>query len=430
MPSIDEKIRRQAEFVDTQLFNLPEPPFENAQHVVRSCLQDFSNGVVNLLDGGSSSNGFLSRWTQLSEDFADIVQKIKPMFVFKDPSDRRVPELFVIDDESSSEMGGSSRMPSPQLKRQHDDPFTTTPNKRHNNDGNFGRSGSTTPFAANSSNGGSFTRPKQESSLDLTPPSRMRPPPQPRRGRETPFDCFLDSGKKFMTIAEVREIISSHRQPGHPGDVPAAAREEICLMAVALWKSPLEKLADETFSMLRTAVLGVLKSQRTLGKYQQTELFRKSERHIVKFLEIHQNKQRVILQAFHNLESYKLFTVNNEAFMRYKAEELRLLQSKRREYRVRCHVDKMAFLNKKTISDAQRPAAEKAVTDEQLGPDPFALEIDTAAFVRGYYRTAGSRFADNLCQSLVGNLFKNIKEEIKFLLEKHLELDTGDCKSS
>ena len=422
MPSIDEKIRRQAEFVDTQLLNLPEPPFENAQHVVRSCLQEFSNGVVNLLDGGSSSNGFLSRWTQLSEDFAGTIQKIKPMFVFKDPSDNRVPELFVIDDESSSEMGGSSRMPSPQLKRQHDDPFIT-PNKRHLNDGSFGRSSSTTPS-------GSFTRPKQEGPFDTaTPPSHMRPPPQPRRGRETPFDSFLNSGKKFMTIAEVRDTIASHRQPGHPGNVPAAAREEICLLAVALWRPPLEKLADETFSMLRTAVLGVLRSQRTLGKYQQTELFRKSERHILKFLGDHQNKQRIVLQGFYNLESYKLFTVNNEAFMRYKAEELQLLQSKRREHRVRCHVNKMAFLNKKTISDAQRPAAEKAVTDEQLGPDPFALEIDTAAFVRGYYRTAGSRFADNLCQSLVGNLFKNIKEEIKFLLEKHLELDTGDCKS-
>jgi hypothetical protein len=56
---------------------------------------------MNLLDSGSSSNSSLTI-KQLSEVFADIIQRMELMFVFKDPSDKRIPKLFVIDNESSS----------------------------------------------------------------------------------------------------------------------------------------------------------------------------------------------------------------------------------------------------------------------------------------------------------------------------------------
>lgn len=72
---------------------------------------------------------------------------------------------------------------------------------------------------------------------------------------------------------------------------------------------------------------------------------------------------------------------------------------------------------------------ERAVTDDRLGPDPFRLEIETAAYVRGYYKIAGLRFSENLCQGILGNLFRKIQQEIPFLLENYLELNTGDSKT-
>jgi hypothetical protein len=53
-------------------------------------------------------------------------------------------------------------------------------------------------------------------------------------------------------------------------------------------------------------------------------------------------------------------------------------------------------------------------------------QIDTAAWVRGYYRVAGHRFADNVLQNILGGLFKKIKAEIPGLLEGLLGLNEGD----
>jgi hypothetical protein len=45
-----------------------------------------------------------------------------------------------------------------------------------------------------------------------------------------------------------------------------------------------------------------------------------------------------------------------------------------------------------------RRAAE--IGDEQLGPDPFKLELEVAAYIRGYYMTAGLHFVDSVCLSV------------------------------
>jgi hypothetical protein len=114
--------------------------------------------------------------------------------------------------------------------------------------------------------------------------------------------------------------------------------------------------------------------------------------------------------------------------LRYQEEELKILQAKRRDKRVHCYVQKQAHLSKKPLSDAARLQQEKSVTDDELGPDPFKLEIETAAYVRGYYKTAGYRFADCLCQSILGNLLRTIQKEIPSLLENYFQLNTGDGK--
>ena len=407
MPSIDEKIKAQAELVDSQLAHLPELPNENVQHVVRQCLQSFSNGVQRLLEGGQASNEFLSEWTQLSLDFAEVIQLMKPKFVITDASDSALPEVISLDDDSDN----SSRISSPRSqvpKRQMENPSTPVA-KRQTLDP---RSGS---FAAPG-----FLRSKNEGDN----PVEFRRPSNGKKS--TPFDKYQSAGKRFMTIAEVRTIISKHRRPGHPGIVTDSAREEICLMSLWPWDGPLQVLSDVTFQKLRSAVLRVM--DRTLGHYRQTDLFRLARRKILESLGQHQADQRRSLNALYALETYKLFTLNEPAFLKYQQEELKILQAKRREIRVSCYVKKQAALSKKALSDVSRLQLEKSVTDDELGPDPFKLEIETAAYVRGYYRTAGYRFSDNLCQSILGNLLKNIQKEIPFLLETHFELNRGDSK--
>jgi hypothetical protein len=411
MPSIDERIKAQAQLVDAQLGQLPELPNDNVQHVVRQCLQEFSNGVRRILEGGQASNEFLSDWTQLSLDFAEAIQVMKPMFIVTDPSDLTYPEVISLDDDSDdSSLRAMSSPRAPIGKRPMENPSTPIP-KRQSLDP---RSGShCTP---------NFLRPKNEDER----PKQFRHPSNGRKS--TLFDRYHSAGKKFMAIAEVRTIISKHRRPGHPGIVTDAAREEICLTSIWPWDGPVKTLSDATFQMLRSAVLRVM--DRTLGHYKQTDLYRMSKRRILDFLGQHQADQRRALDAFYELETYKLFTLNEPAFLKYQEEELKLLQAKRREKRVGYYIQKQAHLSKKTLSDASKVQLEKTVTDDELGPDPFRLEIETAAYVRGYYKTAGYRFADNLCQSILGNVLKSIQKEIPFLLESFFDLNNGDGKLS
>jgi hypothetical protein len=401
MPSIDEKIKAQAQHVNAQLSRLPELPNDNVQHVVRQCLQEFSNGVRDILEGGHDQNQFLSDWSQLSIDFADAIQKIKPMFIITDGSDQTFPEIINVDDDSdNSKMSSTQASP---YKRANEDPFS--------------------PGAKRQNLMGSFKPKVEEGSSNISP---SIPRHNTSKKRSTPFDAYLNAGKRFMTIAEVRRVISKHRRPGHPDNVSDAAREEICLLSIQSWNQPLKKLADTTFHMLQTAIMGAMES--SLGQYKQTDLFRKSKRKILELLGQHQAEQRRILEEFYALETYKLFTVNNEDFIRYKTEELNLLKEKRRQRRVSCYVQRQNYLSKKTLTETAKIQQEKAVTDEQLGPDPFGLEIETAAYVRGYYKTAGHRFADNVCQSILGNTFRKIHLEIPHLLENYLDLNTGDGK--
>jgi len=118
MPSIDEKIRARVRLVDTQLNLLPELPNDNVQHVVRQRLQEFSNGVQGILEGSrsSSSNNFLSQWSELSTDFAEAIQSIKPKFIITDASDDILsrPEIINLDDDDSD---SGSLMSSPSTLR-------------------------------------------------------------------------------------------------------------------------------------------------------------------------------------------------------------------------------------------------------------------------------------------------------------------------
>lgn len=416
MPKINAKIQAQTEEVDRLLNALPELPNHNVQHIVRAQLQKFSNGVQRLLEGGSTSNSFLSAWSQLSIDFRDAIQTMKPMFIYTDPSDEKLPEVIDIDDSDS-------------------DPTNLTPNSRVNVKRAPG-SDFVTPVAqrqqiangAQANRHPSTPKTKQEDSCPSSPVSQRRIAPlKPLRRSSTAFKEFLNAGKSFMNLAEVRSYIAKHKRPGLPDHIDDAAKEDVCLHAVRPWNLPLERMAQQTFEMLCNAVLGMLDS--SLGMYKQTELYRASRRHIQEFLRMHAAEQRTTLDALYSLEAYKLFTINNSAFEIYKVEELKRLQDARRNRRVNCYVDAQARLGRKELTDIARQNARKQVTDDKLGPDPFANEVQLAAYVRGYYKTAGFRFADNVCQTIQGNMFRKIHAEILGLLESHLNLNEGDGKS-
>jgi hypothetical protein len=414
MPTINQKITEQAESVDEKLRQLPELPHQNVQHVVRQCLQQFSNDVSSLLQGGVNSNDFLSEWSTISMNFGQIIQKIKPTFVFTDPSDQPRPEVIDLDGSDAD------TVVSTQSNRKRLNEFDSPIGKRpHFND-------SPIPLGRGFF-GGERSRPKEEATSPASSITYRNFTPG-RNQKSSVFDTYISLNKRFKTIRQVRSIIAKHQRPGHPENVTDAAREELCLESLKAWKGPRDTLASATFSKLRSAVLGAL--NRCLGNYRQTDLYKRSKRHLEEWLRMHYKEQEVYLESFLELEQYKLFTINSDAFKQYKAEELPILQSRRRDYRAKICAENQARSEGKSNDGARIKSILKGITDEQLGTDPFAQEIDLAAYVRGYYRTAGLRFADNLCQNIQGMLFRRVEQQIPFLLEGLLGINGADSKYS
>jgi GTPase SAR1 family protein len=415
LDNIEEKIKAQAHEVDLALSSLPELPDENVQHVVMDRLQKISNGVVNLLAGGPRSNGFLSSWSQLTYDFRNAIESIKPMFSYKHGSDMTRPDREYIDLLDSDDDQAIPVTPTPSRKRPPPDLFNSPhghQSKKFKPENSFNREPS---VATSIQSQQSSTRPKQVP--NGCPSSHLkRRTIQPMRGdRSTVFGEFLGFGSGFLSIGDIREIIGRHHPPGFPGHIDHAVYQDICLDAISPWTLLLKRLADHTFKMLRDSVLEILVN--FLGDYKQTQLFRSSRGHLLKFLDQYEAEQRQILQTLFDLESYKMFTVNDEIFEMFKTQALKSLQDARRKHRQVCYLQKTPT-NK--ITDPLK------VSDIELGPDPFQKEVEVAAYVRGYYKTAGLRFSDNASQSIRGNLFQKVETKIIGMLEHSLELYNGD----
>lgn len=411
MPDIESKIQAQTQYVDEKLRLLPELPAQDVRQTVLQCLREFSYDVRSLMKVGSTNN-FMSEWVSVSGEFGKAIQNLKPKFIIQDASDKKIAEVINLDSDTESvvSMQSAKKRPgefiSPNRKRPH---LNNSPS--HVNRGLFAQR---TPTKKEAPSPGLYVTSQYANSR--------------RYSTDKIFEAYVHANDRFKSIKEVRGVISKHRRPGHPDNVTDDAREELCMESLRAWEAPLDVLSDVVFSNLLSTVMSVLK--KSLGGYRQTDLFKRSKEHIEEFLDSHRREQVVRSRSFLELEQHQLFTINDEAFRQYKSEELKLLTDHRRKTRAKCFAEAQASGEGKPNDPARIAHLQKTVKDEQLGPDPFSQEIELAAYVRGYYRTAGARFADNICQNIQGMLFRKVSLEILGLLEGKLQIDQGDGKQT
>jgi hypothetical protein len=197
----------------------------------------------------------------------------------------------------------------------------------------------------------------------------------------TPFQSVENLGKGFTNLTEISKTILSNTRPGLPGLVNIKTYNDLCLQSVASWKFPLEIFINETLRMLRQQLENILKKR--LGVYEQTQLYRTAGTYLQKFLDGHMEEQRKCLKELIELETYRSFTINRAAILENNANELRNLQQIRRSVRARAFVEKQIRLGQKkrltdmTMEERSKEMNKRAaeIKDEQLGPDPFKLEL-------------------------------------------------------
>ena len=423
LPDLEEKINALTAEVDRGLEMLPEIPSNKVQHIVRRDLTKFSNEVTKILQGNSNLNLFHSDWMRLCDQFLKAIEFMKPGCNLAHPADK-IRETIVIDD-SDNESTASRHSHSQLTPRRQRDEMEYSANR-----GNKRQRLNDTPIPINLSTPSSRILKQENGSM----PAPFFASPSARkltRDDMGPFlERYLDSGFRAMPLVDIQAAIQGNSKAGVPEYDTHTVKERYAMQAIDAWEGPLQTFIKQTFGLLREQILSTLAS--TLQNHLHTELFRASNSHIEKFLEILENEQTAAIMSLLEIEKGGLFTLNKDAFNRYKAEAYDALQRSRRAHRVQCYAEAQYKNKHPNDPEKEKESREKYksnVTDEQLGIDPCQREVDVAAYIRGYYTTAKFRFVDSVCLNMHSRYFDTITKKIEFFLEEKFGLDQGDSEA-
>ncbi|KAH8157927.1 hypothetical protein CIB48_g10330 [Xylaria polymorpha] len=397
LPSIKAKVYTRLKEIEFQLAGLPEIP-ANVEHEVKKSLYRFSGRMKTAM----KDSEFSSEWNSLNNQFRDIIFKIKPTCRVKEPAAQTI-DLSDADTEVSAVT--PSRRPRPS-----DSTMRPTPNKRLRQD----NEAPATPVKQESfSTSGLF----RASSVISTGPAEMC----------SPFAGFRNLGRLAMDIRDIRTQVRKKQRPGMPRDlVPDEVRETLCLDAVRKWRGPLDTYIDKTAELLERVTNQAL--EESLGVLRRRLIFKECQTHLKEFIDKIVADQRARLSEMYDSETYQMYTLNEDAFTRYKAQELDQLRRARAIYRLKA----VALIGwdyeikkPEEMSDDERTKEHRILTTQlpKIGNDPYDTEIEVASFVRGYYITAATRFVEGVTMNVNSNLFRTMgNTELDMFMDQQLGL--------
>lgn len=411
IPDIQKKINAHKAKIDKDLLCLPELPNQHVQLEVQRLLQSFSQGVKKLMSSEHTGTNFHGDWNKLSHEFHNLLLHIKPMIITTHPEDTYKIEVINIDSDTEQDMIDA---PDTSGKKRKFQDITIESHTRKQGGKNSGNATQITPMKA-----------KAETPDPQTPRSIHRVTAAPNPFRGTVFEKHSELGRGFASIGDIRSEMQNSSY-GLPKVVDPRIHRHYCQKAVSIWKGPYVDLMFAAMKILRAAVHIIVDEH--LGVYQQTLLYKKSKIAIDRWLDQLSSQQLSAIEDLYHTETFAPFTLIENGINENKKIELEKLQKGRHKNRASCFVDKQLARGLKKIKFEKhhpdfkkaRQALVDAVTEEQIERDPFEVQIDVAAYVRGYYLVAANRFADSVCISINNRLFRYVYEQVENYLEESL----------
>ncbi|KAK4643769.1 hypothetical protein QC761_405260 [Podospora bellae-mahoneyi] len=386
LPEVKRKVLERLNFIAEQLQLYPGPP-ANPDLEIYKALTMFSS----LLKKRVIDQEFMSTWdTACSARFTRAILELKPKYnvrLFAKSSAASAPVL--IDLDTPTREGSPTPTPSGRKRAAP----AETPSRRQR-------------IKAEDAEGRSYP----------STPTNMRTTMTPTKGRPS------------KTLMDIRRMIQRNAIPGQPGLVSSNVYEPLFTEAAKAWKGPLQTFLNQTFNFLSKEIQEILDS--TFAALKNRAIYKLSTEHMQAFVEMHKKELQAQLALIHELEGTRLFTRNDDALHRYKAEELRTLTRHRNHYRIAAHKgDEPASSLPKIEELSEEELAQETAKMEkdlrQMGPEPFQQELDVAAYTRGYYVLAAHRFTDIVCMHAMSGLFPRVASVIETYLQDKLGL-TGN----
>ncbi|KAI1473644.1 hypothetical protein K445DRAFT_319061 [Daldinia sp. EC12] len=382
LPSIKNTVFTRLKVIESELAALPELP-PNVEHEVKKSLFDFLHQMKTAM----KNTAFSSEWNALNSQFQDCIFRIKPTCTVKD-SELQTIDISGADSEPTT--------PTPHRPRPTDSTMRnfTTPSRRQRQEG------AATPVK------------NEEIPMAMSRTSSVVG--GSGAGASDPFAKYSNLGRLAMDIRNIRSEILSKKRPGMPRDlVPDEVRENLCLKAVRKWEAPLETYISKTAELLKKTANTALES--SLESLRSRLIFKDCRKYLGEFIDKTVASQRARLAEIFGSETYQLYMMNDDAFHRYKAQEMEQLTRMRGIIRLKALtlIDWTYSIKKLERMSEEEKAKERKMLDANLpkaGKDPYDTEIEVAGFVRGYYMMAAARFVEGVTMNVNSHLFRTYRE--------------------
>ena len=344
LPHIREQIERRALSIREKLRELPEPLDGNLPARLYGELLKFEFELTRHFDGVQDCP-FQREWHNLSLDFRRMMADSYPLVTIKtDLTPRR-------EARSSSTLGEMLGTPTTVRNQAlisiDSDSDTTMPVK-------------TSPSS------------RQRMSQKRAHPSNHSTPQKVARTSEAPRSERSKSGRKCFELDEIRGI-HQDRYVGLPGETEPKATEKMIQLSMAHWEEPLSQYIQRTGSLCQNMIYERVIS--VFGHHQNTQFYSELMDICGSFLTDAIDDQLKIAKQILKWEHKKPITLNEVAMEVEKEKAIGYLQNKRRESLVKAWLDKEEERTGKQTTGAARTDKMAKVTDAQLGPDAYSLEI-------------------------------------------------------
>ncbi|KAJ4270546.1 hypothetical protein NW762_002234 [Fusarium torreyae] len=408
LPHIKQTLKHHLDNIVEQLNKLPELP-SNVELEVQTSVMEFGELARSQLKPSEFSKHFVP----LPDNFRDCLLDMKPKFTLKDSSD--IPVMEISDDESDAGSVVTVTNPNTPSKRRSMAP-PVTPSKRARID----QMPNGTPFHG------------QVKPEDSRASSVARSSPAPRRATfPAPFTPFSGVGRGFRTLRQVRDEIKAKTRAGVPDIITEEVYNDMCREAIEPWAGPMKAFLNQVMNLLNEMLDKALAN--SFARLNKRLIYRECKKILTDYLEERRRETIGALELVYRLETYGLFTVNQEAFRRYQKDEQVLLTRYRHQMRMQAagYGDGRPPVPWESLTEEKRALDDKRREAElgKLGPDSFERELEVVAYVRGYYRLAALRFADAVALHITNGMIPYIQRNLPYHLDRKLGLAGADAAS-
>jgi len=394
LPSIRITLERQLAGTTAELASLPKPPEGNLSIQIYECFAKLSAELKQQVDGSAGTDSLFMKWRSKMLRFRKDLTDSRPILqlpVAQRKSDReseppKTPisssiECHVISDEDDDlppSQSSNSRMTPSHLPDR---------SKKRNAES------------------------KGEQSTPV------------KRSRLSSIPLYSERSTVKYTLQIIQRMLAGADTTGLPGSRNPVVTGTMCRTSFSHWAGKMNNVLDETFSLCLDCILGCLQS--AFPGRRETVLFTHTVANVRAFLSKSFDEQRAFAARLLHMER-DVMSLDRHAAGADEEAALKECRQAWRSARARAKVFEDESHSGKVWPDAMLKDKVSKVTDEQLGPDPFAREIEQWAIVRGYYHYASRRFAENVALSIRSELFDKLQEQLPSVLRGELGLDKAD----